>query len=85
MTCPKCNGTGWFQYDYNHSHKCDACCEHKEGWWELTPDFVGYIDGADNACCKAGCGTMRRDVHHNENKASTTRQTQRNINGYAVE
>jgi len=64
MKCKKCNDTGWFQYDHNHSRVCDACCKHEEGWWELTEGFSGFVEGADNRCCKAGCGTMRRDIVH---------------------
>ena len=60
--CAKCGGTGWYAYDHNHSQVCDACCKHDAGWWELTEAFVGYEAGADNRCCKAGCGTMYRDV-----------------------
>lgn len=62
MTCPKCNGTGWWQYDHNHSAICAACCEHDQGWWNLTEMYAGYEKGKDNACCKLGCGTMRRDL-----------------------
>ena len=59
--CPKCDDTGWYGYDHNQS-KCDACCTHGEGWWELTESFAGFRAGADNRCCKAGCGTMYRDL-----------------------
>jgi hypothetical protein len=31
MTCEKCNGTGWFMYDHNHSTGCPDCCEHPQG------------------------------------------------------
>jgi len=62
VVCGKCKDTGWYKYDWNHDHKCDECCEHLDGWWDLTPSFYGYIAGTDNACCKAGCGTMRRDI-----------------------
>ena len=60
--CGKCKDTGWYQYDHNHTQVCDECCEHKEGWLDLTPSHYRYIEGEDNACCKAGCGTMRRDI-----------------------
>ena len=62
--CQKCNGTGWYKYDHDHSTICNQCCLHNKGWWNLTKEFHGshYIDGEDNACCKAGCGTMRRDT-----------------------
>ena len=62
--CPKCNGTMWYKYDHNHSTICNECCKHDQGWWELSKKHHAskYIDGADNYCCKAGCGTMRRDL-----------------------
>jgi hypothetical protein len=63
-TCKKCNGEGWYKYDHNHCTICDLCCTHDQGWWDLTKEHHGslYIDGGDNGCCKAGCGTMRRDT-----------------------
>ena len=67
MTCPKCNDTGWVQYDHNHASKCDACCKHEDGWFELTEHYAGYVKGADNRCCKAGCGTMFRDLVNGRN------------------
>ena len=60
--CKKCNDTGWYNYDHNHSKVCEACCTHSEGWWELTEHYAGYIKDANNNCCKAGCGTMQRDL-----------------------
>jgi len=63
-TCKKCNGTGWYSYNENHSKPCEVCCPHDE-WWELTKDYMGYEEGKDNFCCKAGCGTMRRDIDSN--------------------
>ena len=60
--CPKCGDTGWYSYDENHHAKCALCCPHDEGWWELTEDFAGYVEGLDNRCCRAGCGTMARDI-----------------------
>ena len=65
MTCPKCHGTGWYQYDDTLIKKCDACCAHDQGWVELTDGFAGYVAGADNRCCRAGCGTMYRDMETN--------------------
>lgn len=62
MTCKKCNDTGWYPYDHNHSKVCNVCCKHDQGWWELTEHYAKYEEGKDNACCKAGCGTMRRDI-----------------------
>ena len=61
-TCTKCNGTGWYAYDHNHSKVCEMCCDHNKGWWELTEGYSGYIEGRDNRCCLNGCGTMLRDV-----------------------
>ena len=63
--CKKCNGTGWYQYTTRgtpHSKVCEACCKHDKGWWELTEHYQGYIEGTDNRCCNAGCGTMYRDL-----------------------
>lgn len=60
--CKRCEGTGWWKYDHNHSQVCPACCTHHEGWWELTENYGGYAEGKDNRCCKAGCGTMARDL-----------------------
>jgi hypothetical protein len=65
--CQKCNGTGWYPYDENHHKACEACCDHAKGWWLLTEGFAGYIDGDDNRCCKAGCGTLARDLEREEN------------------
>ena len=62
MNCTKCNDTGWYMYDHNHSTICNACCKHHKGWWELTKHYGGYKEGEDNACCLHGCGTMRRDL-----------------------
>ncbi len=60
--CGICKGKGWYAYDENHSKPCECCCKHDQGWWELTPGYGHYEAGKDNACCKAGCGTMRRDL-----------------------
>ena len=64
MTCPKCNGTGWHSCDHNHSKPCAVCCTHDEGWWNVTAEHHAswYVEGGDNRCCKAGCGTMFRDL-----------------------
>lgn len=62
MKCEKCKDTGWYKYDHNHSTKCEACCSHDQGWWELTEPYHGYKVGADNRCCMNGCGTMARDL-----------------------
>ena len=58
--CPKCNGTGWFSYDMNHSTICDLCCKHDKGYWLLTEHYAGYEAGHDNWCCAAGCGQVLR-------------------------
>jgi len=60
--CPKCKGIGWYHYDEIHAQVCEACCPHDQGWWSLSPLHAGYQAGEDNACCKAGCGTLRRDL-----------------------
>lgn len=60
--CSKCNGTGWYAYDHNHSKICEHCCTHPDGWWELTEHYYRYEKDKDNACCRKGCGTMRRDL-----------------------
>ena len=69
--CPKCNGTGWHSYDHNHSKRCAVCCTHDEGWYDVTAEHHAswYVDGGDNRCCKAGCGTMFRDVARAEREA----------------
>jgi hypothetical protein len=60
--CPKCKGTKWYSYDENHSTICNLCCQHEQGWWDLTRFHHGYREGEDNGCCLTGCGTMRRDL-----------------------
>lgn len=65
MKCNKCKDTGWIPYDDNHKMKCPYCCKHDKGWWKLTENYSGYIEGGDNRCCKAGCGTKRRDMKNN--------------------
>jgi len=52
MTCKKCKGTGWYQYDDNHSTVCDECCKHNKGYWLLTKEY----GDAGKWCCLAGCG-----------------------------
>lgn len=56
MTCPKCNDTGWYAYDHNHSKVCEACCPHDKGWWELQEHY-GKNNG--KLCCRRGCGATR--------------------------
>ncbi len=62
LNCSKCASTGWYKYDRDHSTVCDKCCKHDKGWWELSEHYYGYEKGANNNCCKAGCGTMERDL-----------------------
>ena len=61
--CKKCNGTGYRHYDHNHMKVCEFCCKHDKGWWDLSPMHYGYIAGGENGCCKAGCGTLLRDIN----------------------
>lgn len=54
--CPKCHGTGTYQYSTigtPHFTVCDLCCRHDMGWWLLEKHY-----GDDNGkwCCRAGCG-----------------------------
>lgn len=53
--CPKCNDTGWYPYDHNHSSICDQCCSHDEGYFELIEHY-----GEKNGmwCCINGCGHL---------------------------
>jgi hypothetical protein len=60
--CAKCGGVGRYFYDENHAKPCEECCAHSAGWWQLTEAHQGYVAGADNACCRAGCGQMRREL-----------------------
>lgn len=60
--CPKCGGLKWYAYDDMHSKPCEVCCKHSKGWWTLTEGYAGYEPGADNRCCRAGCGTLYRDL-----------------------
>ena len=62
VSCKKCNDTGWYMYDHNHSTICDICCKHDKGWFNVSEHQHGYIPDSDNACCLAGCGVMRRDI-----------------------
>jgi hypothetical protein len=63
MPCSLCGGKGHYMYDHNHGKPCEGCCKHAEGWWELTEHHAGYIAGVDNACCRSGCGQLRRELH----------------------
>lgn len=60
--CPLCGGARWYPYGEHQSKPCERCCDHASGWWELTEHHAGYIAGADNGCCLAGCGQLRRDL-----------------------
>jgi hypothetical protein len=56
LNCPKCHGTGKYQYTTRgtpHFTVCDLCCKHDMGWWLLREHY-----GKDNGkwCCRAGCG-----------------------------
>ena len=53
MTCLKCNGKGWYQYDDMHSQPCEVCCPHTGGSW-LLKEHYGKNNG--KWCCKMGCG-----------------------------
>ena len=60
--CPACGGRGWYPYSEDHCKPCERCCNHADGWWVLTEYHAGYVAGADNGCCRAGCGRLRRDL-----------------------
>lgn len=55
QNCVKCNGTGFYAYDWNHMTVCDACCLHNKGYWQLLEHY-----GPKNGkwCCMAGCGHL---------------------------
>jgi hypothetical protein len=71
-TCPKCNNTGWYAYDHNHSKVCEVCCTHTDGWWKLEEHY-GESNGRDESlitgssksslnakyACKTGCGVVK--------------------------
>lgn len=63
QACSLCGGKGHYMYDDNHGKPCEQCCKHTDGWWELTEHHAGFIAGADNGCCRAGCGQLRRELH----------------------
>lgn len=56
MTCPKCDDTGWYQYDEWKSFRCGVCCRHAKGLWYLLEGYYGDMDGM--WCCLSGCGKM---------------------------
>jgi len=53
LRCPRCRGTGKWQYDDNHAQPCPDCCLHNQGVWMLTYEY----GNGGSWCCKAGCGT----------------------------
>lgn len=57
--CKKCNGTGIYKYDWNHSTICDVCCPHTKGSWQLTEAFGKAT--IDMWCCLRGCGYTQKD------------------------
>lgn len=61
--CSLCGGKGHYMYDDIHGKPCEQCCKHDAGWWELTEYHAGYSAGADNGCCRAGCGQLRRELN----------------------
>lgn len=56
LDCPQCHGAGFYMYDHNHGQPCNLCCQHDQGWWQLTE---AYGKHSGKWCCKAGCGEMR--------------------------
>lgn len=53
--CAKCRGTGVYLRSARSHAVCDACCKHRQGWWQLEGSY-----GVDNGrwACKAGCGRI---------------------------
>lgn len=53
--CIKCGGTGWYYYDHNRAKRCEVCCPHDQGRWQLKEYY-----GEENSkwCCNAGCGQV---------------------------
>jgi len=60
--CPRCGGTGWYMYDYNHNKPCELCCAHDKGWWKLTKYYDGYRPGEKTYACTVGCGTLKHEL-----------------------
>lgn len=57
--CPKCHGTGRYQYSTRgtpHHTICDLCCKHDRGFWQLKEH---YGKNNNKWCCRAGCGYVR--------------------------
>lgn len=53
--CDKCRGTGVYPFSSRTLAICDACCPHRQGWWQLEGAY-----GINNGrwACKAGCGLI---------------------------
>lgn len=62
MNCLVCKDTKRVPLDAEIKQPCSHCCPHDQGWWELTEEFYGYVEGGDNRCCLAGCGVMAKDI-----------------------
>lgn len=78
--CPKCHGTGSYQYDENHGKICEVCCKHDKGFLELQGHY-----GADNGkmCCKAGCGYTRTKTQSDlETELSVDKNKEEHIHKY---
>jgi hypothetical protein len=63
QSCKTCGGSGFFYYDENHAMICQNCCNHTNGFWEVSKIYhpSKHIEGGDNGCCRQ-CGMMRRDI-----------------------
>lgn len=59
-SCPKCKGTGRYQYSATgtpHFTICDRCCKHGGSpRWRLSSPYSGY----PGMCCGDGCGHVQR-------------------------
>ena len=69
--CPKCGGTGSYQYSSRgtpHFTICNLCCKHDRGWWKLEKHY-----GENNGkwCCKAGCGKTVDSPPHEQQRNDT--------------
>lgn len=59
VDCPRCRGTGKYQYTTHgtpHFTICDLCCTHAYGWWKLPAQGCGKDGG--KYCCLGGCGKV---------------------------
>lgn len=53
--CPRCGGTGQYQFTTHGTPKftiCNLCCKHDRGWWQLSE----HHSQPGKWCCRAGCG-----------------------------